>query len=992
MKKEMKLHLLEGRSKHGAAAFGSYWEKGEVLENHFRLKGETGKEVPMQTKVSAWWPDGSIKWAAHTADASLLGEHAVVEALENSCKDRELAGGIQLTETEDFYQVNTGKISMQIPKIEGLGRIGEPDRENGVHLTKAGQDRVKQAAESGKGDSLAAHMSLLGKELVKQAYPVLLLEHRTLEKGKHTYTGTTTVEDLVPVILSVKPEETGNLACVFRFEGAFLEKEKNVAEKKENALGKNTYEKEVCEKENLADKDEREDNLENRLKMPFVIRMYCYAGSEEIKWMHTFFFAGEEEKDYLKGMGIRFVTQLSGESYERHIRFATDRNDFHETAMLINCSYPRLGDSYLESQMKGEGKTWPIEGEFQEALENLAVWDRFVMCQDSATHYAVCKQTKAECCELTALQGERAPGVMAVWGASGGLMIGNRDFWQKYPAGLEADGLSREMTECTAWFYCPEAASYDFRHYDTRSYVSCYEGFEDFGASPQGIAVTSECKIRLFAGAQHTEDLRKFGEAVQSPAVYVGEPKYYHEKRAFGYWSLPFTGTPVEAWIEKQLSMIVDFYSREVENRSWYGLFDYGDFMHTYDPVRHCWKYDTGGFAWQNTELVPTYWLWLQFLRTGSSEAFHLAEAMSRHCSEVDFYHFGPKKGIGSRHNVRHWGCSCKEPRVAMAGHHRFGYYLTGDARLGDAMEDTKDADKSMPNLIHFHDRLPDGSYGERWTVRSGPDWISFVSNWMTQYERTLDPYYVGKIKRGLQDIENTPYGLASGPAYEYNTDNGALTYLGENDRAANMHLQVCMGGSEIWMELADMLEDEELKKLQIWYGRFYMLSPDKRAEETHGGITDRAFAFPYFAAAMAAYAAVHGKAAAKNTGKESTKADLTEKSQMTDAEKGTATDSKEKDTWLAKHTLQQLLGSLANEKDLTGFEETTYAVLTKESVFGKEERALTEIPWIKTNYSAQWCLNMIVALEFLREDLPKTLEELRAFLTGVETGTFHRA
>ena len=27
------------------------------------------------------------------------------------------------------------------------------------------------------------------------------------------------------------------------------------------------------------------------------------------------------------------------------------------------------------------------------------------------------------------------------------------------------------------------------------------------------------------------------------------------------------------------------------------------DVMHAYDPVRHTWRYDIGGFAWDNTEL-----------------------------------------------------------------------------------------------------------------------------------------------------------------------------------------------------------------------------------------------------------------------------------------------------------------------------------------------------------------------------------------------------
>jgi hypothetical protein len=65
-------------------------------------------------------------------------------------------------------------------------------------------------------------------------------------------------------------------------------------------------------------------------------------------------------------------------------------------------------------------------------------------------------------------------------------------------------------------------------------------------------------------------------------------------------------------------------------------------------------------------------------VEAGREDVFTLAEKLSRHASEVDVYHFGKYKGLGSRHNVRHWGCPCKEARIAMAAHHRFLYYLTG--------------------------------------------------------------------------------------------------------------------------------------------------------------------------------------------------------------------------------------------------------------------------------------------------------------------------
>lgn len=368
--------------------------------------------------------------------------------------------------------------------------------------------------------------------------------------------------------------------------------------------------------------------------------------------------------------------------------------------------------------------------------------------------------------------------------------------------------------------------------------------------------------------------------------------------------------------------------------------------MHTYDPIRHCWRYDMGGFAWQNTELVPTYWLWLYFLRTGREDVFTVAEAMSRHCSEVDFYHFGPMAGIGSRHNVRHWGCSCKEPRVSMAGHHRVYYYLTGDARIGDAMADAKDADLSLKNITYFQQKDETGPYV---VIRSGPDWTSFLSNWMTQYERTLEPYYLEKIRQGIKDVSKMPFGLASGPSYRYE-ENGHLIYEGEDEKSPNMHLQICMGGPEVWWELADMLGDETLRKLLSIYGGFYYLTPEQKKEKTHGLIEKRPFAFPWFASDIGAYAAFFTK-----------------------------------DESLAKTVWKNLLNALIKIGDEAGFTPVCYAT-------DDQKKAHMEIVWIKTNFAAQWGLNTITTLELLRDALPDTMDGVRKLIEEMPGNEFHRA
>ena len=238
--------------------------------------------------------------------------------------------------------------------------------------------------------------------------------------------------------------------------------------------------------------------------------------------------------------------------------------------------------------------------------------------------------------------------------------------------------------------------------------------------------------------------------------------------------------------------------------------------MHTYDAVRHTWKYDMGGYAWQNTELVPTYWLWYSFLRTGRSDIFRMAEAMSRHTMDVDIYHIGEYKGLGSRHNVLHWGCGCKEARISMAGHHRFYFYLTCDERAGDILDEVKDADFATVHLDPMRAYYPKEEYPTH--VRSGPDWAAFCSNWLTQWERYEDKNYRDKILMGIQCLKKMPYRLYGGTVFGYNPDTGELIHPKE-ERGTGSHLVLCMGGPQIWMELSDIIEDKEWDEMLAEYG-----------------------------------------------------------------------------------------------------------------------------------------------------------------------------
>lgn len=884
--KVMELHILENRKRGGYTTFGGVWKKGEARGERFSLSDEWGRRIPVQSRIMAYWPDGSVKWSAHTADSERMGERVqLLPVLEEddalmggmlageTSAGRKLSGGaesewaepgLDITENDGCYEVHTGKISLIVARGNALP--------------------VKYLACSVRNQE---------KLIAERIYPVFQLEQRgvlTEEVPKNVKD--TRVQEFSGEVTSVELEQAGPLQAVFCFRGR---QEKGLA------------------------------------SMPFVIRMYLWADSEKIRFVHTFLYDGDEQRDYLKGMGIRFDLKPGGKSYNRHVQFASEGIAFHEAAVLLASRIPRLTEEPLRRQMNGELYQYGDGTAEEEAAADLPVWNHYSILQDSAWHYSIRKRTKEECCKLNCRQGKRANGVMAVTGENGGMLLGIRDFWQKCPSGLEVNGLADDTSRCTAWFYSPEAEAYDFRHYDTKSYpYSSYEGFEEVGASAYGIGVTSECQIAFTGGVPSEDEINAYAERIQKPCVYVGMPEYYHEKRAFGCWSLPGYETEMERWLEHQLEKAFAFYEKETENRSWYGLFDYGDVMHSYDAIRHTWKYDTGGFAWQNTELIPTYWLWIYFLRTGREDVFTFAEAMTRHCSEVDIYHFGEWKGLGSRHNVRHWGCSCKEPRIAMAGHHRFLYYLTGDLRLGDVLDEVRDADYSMVKIPQTQVQEPDGT--ARPGARSGPDWSSFVSNWMTAYERTLDEKWCGRIRAGIADIWETPFGLASGPDYYYDVESAHLIYRGEMENTPNQHLQICMGGLQVWLETADLLEDERLNILLERLGAFYLLSPEEKSRLTDGKIEKRPFSWPVFASGAVAYSAMRRGDAA-----------------------------------LAKQAWNLILGELLEKGGPEGYKPECYGQ-------GEDFAGFQEIPWNTTNCTSQWCLNTMMCLEFIREYLPDTL------------------
>jgi hypothetical protein len=566
--------------------------------------------------------------------------------------------------------------------------------------------------------------------------------------------------------------------------------------------------------------------------------------------VHSIVFDGDQEKDFIKGLGVSFAVPMREQVHNRHVRFSGDAEGVWAEPLQPATGRRVLtlpgaggggrgaagqGPGQQAFEMQLAGKRLPNKEAFnpagQKLLTDWAIWDSYKLMQISADGFEIQKRTNPQSCWLSACWGKRSSGVVFAGDVSGGLGVGLRNIWQSHPASLEVRNGTQPTADLRVWLWSPDAPAMDMRHYDTKGHDldSSYEDVQPGFSIAHGVGRTSELTLFPTAAVPTHEETAHHARVTQNPPLLLASPQYIHSAKVFGIWSLPDRSTSAKAQLEDKLAAAFTLYHKEQEQRHWYGFWDYGDVRHQHDGPRHEWRYDVGGFAWDNTELGTDVWLWYNFLRTGTPEAFRMAEAITRHTTEVDVYHLGPWEGLGSRHNVRHWGCGAKESRISQAAYRRFFYYLTADERTGDRMRAVVDVDYKLLTLDPMRLASPQTkpiSWPAR--VRGGPDWLAFVGNWMTEWERTNEPKYRDKIIAGMDSIAAMPYGFLQGPnqLYGYDPKTGKMGVIVDDGFGA-YNLTTIMGGAEVVFELNDLIDHPGWKKAWRQYGLLVRANKD---------------------------------------------------------------------------------------------------------------------------------------------------------------------
>ena len=591
--------------------------------------------------------------------------------------------------------------------------------------------------------------------------------------------------------------------------------------------------------------------------LPFSVRLYFYVGQEAIRAVHTIVFDGDQEKDFIRGVGLTFAVPMREQALNRHVRFSGQ-----DGGLWAEPIQPGSGNATQQAGQRIEGGRFYAPND----SEQYAIWSDYKLTQPTPDGFTILKRTNAQSSWVFAGAGRRASGLAFVGDVTGGLAISVKDFWQSYPSGLEIRDAANSTAHLTAWLWSPDAPAMDMRHYATRAHGlnATYEDVQPGMSQAYGVARTSELTIFPSGEVPAKPAMVAMAQSVEKRSLLVASPSTIHSTGVFGVWSLPDRSTPLKAAVEDKLDSVISFYQQQVDERHWYGFWYFGDFIHSYNNAGHVWYYDYGGHAWDNTELGAPLWVWMSFLRSGRADLFRLAEVYTRNTSETNVYHIGPMAGLGSRHNVVKWGDGAKEARVSQAAHWRPYYYLTTDERTGDIMREQLTSD--LAAVTHDPMRLAqpvlpqDPKYPGR--IRIGPDWFALCGSWMTEWERTGDTKWRDRITVGVDAILAMPYWIKSGVRNGLNPDigggkigplkgGGSMTVgydpatgklfpipdpVEGSQVPVNYNLSTIQGGAQVMFELVPLLGRDDWAKAWLQYCRLGSAPADVLAKDKTTG------------------------------------------------------------------------------------------------------------------------------------------------------------
>ncbi|MBM4030835.1 MAG: hypothetical protein FJ291_03520 [Planctomycetes bacterium] len=696
-------------------------------ERQAALFDAAGKPVPCISKAVAFWPDKSIKWLVLDFQTPLKAN--VGAKLKLVVGDRAtpapIPNPLKVSEQPGSVAVDTGKLKLLLSNQSGR-----------LFLSIAADGRVVVPPSTGIFGCTFSHI----------AKPEDYTSRTWVDPGEP--------DPGVEEVTELKVEEQSPLRAV------------------------------VLVRANLKHKllastiDQRH---RPQVGTPVSLRFHLYAGSGLVRLQHTFMFAGDVTRDFLRQLGVRLP-------------------------ML-----PQSGEEALTVVDRGTGVQFSREGGVvQEGPGASFVWSDGL------------GRGRAITC------GQRADGWVGVSNGKLRVTVALPRMREMWPQEIE-------LAKNGIWthFYSPRVPPMDLRRY------AFHYGDGESSSTGWGTAFgalrTHEASwsFDLADGKQLLPQVK----AMLNPPLARVSPRYVADTLAVGHVAEHGAATN-DAHFDNVLYHLPRMHRHNRDYWRWLGFWDFGDEIQVYDAYRHRWAVDDGRYGWYNNEPVRDYNYHLAYLMTGNHRIWTTAEAMSYHVYEVDVRHANPQpfmspnaklaeqkyrnsttSGIdlcGGRHNCQHWSDGYWGQRLGACPGFRLAYYQTGDPVLREYMERIITAAMKTKRSQYM---AADGDEAILWAMIMG-------------HEMTLDQKYLDRIK-GYADLQ-VKFAKEHGgyPAAQANWD-WATNTPGAPPADPRPDIWIwSFGGHIALIEVADVYGDPALSKmLNEWTLALEGFGPDKKRQ-----------------------------------------------------------------------------------------------------------------------------------------------------------------
>ncbi len=241
---------------------GVPWPKRVVASNTpFRLTTASGTQLPVQTWPTAYWPDGSVKWTGHAITVS-----------------SPQPGSFTLTPLPSSTPADT------LPSSTAPAIATSEDADTFIIDTGAVLARISRRASA---PNLIESLTIGPRTVAQHGRLIAVREDRPEPNVSREV-------PLTAVLTQATLEQSGPVRAVVKLEGRHLEPA---------APGSPSR---------------------ARTWLPFTVRLTFFAGSSSITLTHSVIFEGDANKDFIKGLGLRFDLPFAEEPHNRHIRFVGD--------------------------------------------------------------------------------------------------------------------------------------------------------------------------------------------------------------------------------------------------------------------------------------------------------------------------------------------------------------------------------------------------------------------------------------------------------------------------------------------------------------------------------------------------------------------------------------------------------------------------------------------------------------------------------------------